>query len=62
MLDAGKRVRPGQEVRLADLPADAGAGYGLFEQLQGHSDGGAFAGALLDATRCFHGAVDGTKD
>ena len=30
MREAGKRVRAGQEVRLADLPADAGAGHGLF--------------------------------
>ena len=29
----GKRATPGQSVRLIDLPADAGAGLGLFEDL-----------------------------
>ena len=30
MREVGKRTRAGQEIRLADLPADAGAGHGLF--------------------------------
>ena len=30
MLEAGRRARAGQEVRLADIPADAGAGMGIF--------------------------------
>lgn len=57
MREGGKRARPGQEVRLADLPADAGVGHGVFEQLHGHADGAALAGALLDATRRYHGTV-----
>lgn len=57
MREAGKRTRAGQEVRLADLPADAGAGHGLFEMLHGHTDGAAFAGALLDAARKYHGTA-----
>jgi len=55
MREVGKRARPGHEVRLADLPADAGAGCGVFEELHGHADGAALAGALLDATRRYHG-------
>jgi uncharacterized protein (DUF927 family) len=32
MQEAGKRARVGQEVRLVDVPADAGAGLGIFEK------------------------------
>ncbi|WP_428484906.1 DUF927 domain-containing protein [Rhodopila sp.] len=31
--EAGRRVKAGQEVRLVDIPADAGHGLGLFEDL-----------------------------
>jgi putative DNA primase/helicase len=36
MRAAGKKAKAGQEVRLADVPADAGAGAGIFEELHGH--------------------------
>ena len=35
MAELGKRRHVGQGVRLADIPADAGAGKGAFEELQG---------------------------
>jgi putative DNA primase/helicase len=35
MADIGKRTYAGQDVRLADVPADAGQGMGLFEELHG---------------------------
>lgn len=35
MSKAGKKIMPGQEVRMVDIPADAGAGYGIFECLHG---------------------------
>lgn len=35
----GIRVFAGQEVRLASVPADAGRGYGLFEELHGMTGG-----------------------
>ena len=35
MAEAGKRVRAGQEVRMVDVPLDAGAGMGGIEQLHG---------------------------
>ena len=35
MQGGGRRVRAGQEVRLASMPADAGAGLGCFERLNG---------------------------
>lgn len=34
ILEEGGRVQAGQAVRLVDIPADAGAGLGLFESLQ----------------------------
>ena len=40
----------GQEVRLVDVPADAGAGYGLFEDLHGAEGSKAFADQLREAT------------
>ncbi len=33
--EAGKRTMAGLEVRLVNLPADAGAGYGVFQELHG---------------------------
>lgn len=57
MAEGGKRTRTGQEVRMADIPADAGAGMGAFENLHGHSDGAAFSTALARAAGLCHGAV-----
>ncbi len=55
MSEAGKCVRPGQEVRLADIPADAGVGLGIFETLHGYRNGGALADALREAARTHYG-------
>ena len=53
MSEAGKRPRAGQEVRLADIGADAGAGYGIFTELHGAASSGAFAEELrLNAMSC----------
>jgi putative DNA primase/helicase len=43
MAQAGKQVRAGQLVRLADVPVDAGAGLGAFEALHGATRGDTFA-------------------
>lgn len=43
MAQAGKQIRAGQMVRLADIPADAGAGYGGFESLHGAETADSFA-------------------
>ena len=43
MAQAGKQVRAGQLVRLADVPADAGAGFGAFEAMHGAERGDTFA-------------------
>jgi uncharacterized protein (DUF927 family) len=54
---AGKRTNAGQEVRLADIEADAGAGLGAFEVLNGQPTPAALALALKDAAARHHGAV-----
>ena len=56
MAEGMKRTRTGQEVRMADIPADAGAGMGAFENLHGMEGGAAFSRHL--ANTC--GAVYGT--
>jgi len=53
----GRRVNAGQEVRLADIPADAGAGMGAFEELHGHTTSAAQAQAIKDAANQHYGAV-----
>lgn len=39
----GRRAAAGQEVRIVDIPADAGAGLGIFEDLHGFPSADAFA-------------------
>lgn len=57
MAEGGKRARTGQEVRMADIPADAGAGMGAFECLHSLGDGAAFSAHLArEAGQCY-GAV-----
>ena len=55
MREAGKKARAGQEVRLADIPADAGAGYVLFETLHGYPGGAALSDAIREAARTHYG-------
>ncbi len=54
---AGKRAMAGQELRLATIPADAGAGHGLFEDLHGYESGHAFSSALAQAVAEHHGTA-----
>jgi uncharacterized protein (DUF927 family) len=54
---AGKRATAGQEIRLADIEADAGAGKGAFENLHGIATPAAFAQAVNDATATCYGAA-----
>jgi putative DNA primase/helicase len=58
MAEAGKRRHAGQEVRILEVPADAGAGMGTFETLHGHPTPAAFAEAIAAASRehCGHAA------
>jgi putative DNA primase/helicase len=57
MAEGMKRARTGQEVRMADIPADAGAGCGLLENLHGIEGGGsAFSRHIVEqAGRCYGG-------
>lgn len=56
LAEGGKRAMAGQMVRAVEIPADAGAGLGLFEKLHGFADGAALAEHLrLAADRqCGH--------
>ncbi|WP_341684942.1 DUF927 domain-containing protein [Limnohabitans sp.] len=55
MAEGMRRARTGQEVRMADIPADAGAGNGLLESLHGIDGGGAaFSRQIVEAAgRCY---------
>lgn len=57
MTRAGKKTSAGQEIRLADIEADAGAGMGMFETLNGHPSAAALATAIKGASTKYHGAV-----
>jgi putative DNA primase/helicase len=57
MSRAGKRTSAGQEIRLADIEADAGAGMGIFEKLHEMQSSAAIADAVKTASDSYHGAV-----
>ena len=57
MNEAGQRARAGQEARLVDVPADAGAGLGLFEALRGFSTAEALARHLCDVSARLYGVA-----
>ncbi|MBL0226094.1 MAG: DUF927 domain-containing protein [Geobacteraceae bacterium] len=63
MLEAGKTARAGQEIRHVDIPANAGAGKGLFENIHGYENAGQFADALrkLSAESYGHALPDFIK-
>lgn len=49
------RVAAGQQIRLIDLEADAGAGMGLFEDIHGHSSPAEFARYLKNSAESSYG-------
>jgi putative DNA primase/helicase len=57
MAEGMKRTRTGQEVRMADVPADAGAGMGAFEYLHDHDGGAAFAKHITQQAGSVYGSV-----
>lgn len=57
MAEGMKRTRTGQEVRMADIPADAGRGMGAFEDLHNHEGGSAFARHLTGQAVTVYGAA-----
>jgi putative DNA primase/helicase len=54
---AGEKATAGQEIRLAEIAADAGAGLGAFEELHECANGPELVLALKDAASRYHGAV-----
>jgi putative DNA primase/helicase len=57
MGEAGKRLMAGLEVRLAHLPADAGAGMGVFQELHGRASAAALVEELGAAAQAHHGTA-----
>ena len=57
MAEGQKRARVGQEVRMADIPADAGAGLGAFEDLHTAPNGAAFAKHITTQAQTVYGAT-----
>lgn len=57
MLDAGKVARAGQEVRMIDISADAGAGNGIFENLHGCTGGAQLSDRIKAACRQYYGTA-----
>ena len=55
MGEVGKKAMAGLEVRLVNLPANAGAGLGVFQNLHGRTAPAALAEELRDAARLQHG-------
>lgn len=51
----GRRVAAGQQVRIIDIPADAGAGAGLFENIHGSESPDAFAREIKAASTTHYG-------
>ncbi|WP_456620626.1 MULTISPECIES: DUF927 domain-containing protein [unclassified Bradyrhizobium] len=53
----GKRIAAGQQVRIVDIAADAGAGMGMFENLHGFETAEALARHLRTATQQHYGVA-----
>jgi putative DNA primase/helicase len=54
---ARRSIAAGQEVRVLEIPADAGAGHKLFESLHGFENGDLFARHLRHVTEEYYGAA-----
>ncbi len=57
MASDGRAMRVGQEIRLANIDADAGAGHRVFENIHGHSSASAFADQIKHDCEKAHGMV-----
>ena len=57
MAEGQKRTRVGQEVRMADIPADAGTGLGAFENLHTAANGATFAKHITTQAQTVYGAT-----
>ena len=52
-----RKTTAGQQVRVVDIPADAGAGMGIFEDLHGFPSGKALSVHLCSAVKLQHGTA-----
>jgi len=57
MGQANKKPKAGQEIRLLDIPADASAGLGMFEDIHSYANGSTFSKALTEATGKHYGTA-----
>lgn len=57
MRQGGKQAQAGQETRMADIPADAGAGFGIFDALHGHASGAALSRNCAEAAGGVYGVA-----
>jgi len=57
MQECGKQAKAGQTVRFIEIAADAGKGYGLFENIHEANDGNQLSLALKDHVKNFRGSV-----
>lgn len=57
MQEVGKRAKAGQEVRLVDIPADAGCGLGLFENLHQASSSAELSKHLIEHSQKYYGVA-----
>ena len=55
--DYGRKARAGQTIRLLDIPADRGLGFGAFDELASGADAGKLADAIKDAARSAYGTA-----
>lgn len=55
MAQANRKPKAGQEIRLLDIPADAGRGLGLFDTLNDYASGAMLSKALTEAAGKYHG-------
>jgi putative DNA primase/helicase len=57
MAQNGQRIKGGQEVRFVNIESNAGAGYGLFEDLHGFKGGAAFSKYLVECSKRYYGTA-----
>lgn len=57
MGEAGQKPRAGQELRMAEIPADAGAAMGVFENIHGTATPELFARRVTEAAGKYHGTA-----
>ncbi|MEY4592387.1 MAG: hypothetical protein RIR18_1282 [Pseudomonadota bacterium] len=55
MAEAGKTIKAGQEIRMAEIPTDAGKGLGVFEELHGLASGAELSKAIEKAAKAYYG-------